>query len=297
MIKLKRILGLSIGLAAAVVACYKPDIADNKLFCGGTLNDQCPDGFHCVSGRCRTSGGVGGTGGTVNTGGTGGTNPMCLGPLPGTTPQNTGMCDPVSQTGCADCTQRCNIVGKMQVCQNPPAAGNKVSELCSFSPTDTCDPGLICLGELQPVCGAHCYRYCRKDGDCTDGAHCVVPLSFGDMELTQLVCDVPPVTCLPYKGTANCAKGEGFGCYLAGARFPEEVVCDCAGTLEEGQDCTIERAECKPGFICAIANPGSGESAKCRAVCPLNNPALAKQVCNGAMCVPYANSSKYGFCK
>src|SRR5690242_17092189 len=36
--------------AAISPGCYKPSIQDGALGCGP--NSSCPDGFHCMSGRC-----------------------------------------------------------------------------------------------------------------------------------------------------------------------------------------------------------------------------------------------------
>lgn len=284
------------GLAAAIaIACYKPDIPNGKIACSD--KGECPDGSNCQSGFCLTGagGGTAGAGGMTGGGGAGGAGGVCVGPLPACTAQSGGTCDPVCQSGC-ECSQRCNISGEKIVCQNPVAAADRkqVGDVCDTMPLDSCQPGLICLPEVADVCKNHCYRFCRSDADCTGSAHCSVPLAVNGAQLPQKVCDNPPGSCLPFGNQTTCIKGPGFGCYLMGHDYPEEVVCDCAGSLPEDAECQFER-ECRPGLIC-VATTSPNDKPKCRRVCPLGNTALIAELCGLRACSPFSNSTKYGYC-
>jgi hypothetical protein len=160
---------------------------------------------------------------------------------------------------------------------------------------DNCRPGLICIDEVNPqACGKHCYRHCRSDKDCGNGAHCTVDLM---VEGKTKVCDNPPEACSPLFGQGNCVNGRPFptfGCYIMSSTYPNEAVCDCAGSLQEDAACVYER-DCKPGLICVKA--AANEEARCRRVCPVGQADQVRQICGMRACSPYHASARWGYCR
>lgn len=312
------------GAAIVVVACYNPDIDDGVLQCAPLPQKQCPDDFECrADNRCyKQGGGVGGvggsaTGGMIGTGGmpgtggmmsmggmpgVGGAGGMCVMPIPGCKPSASAAaaCDEVCQTGCG-CNERCTLSGRQVSCQPDSGGRQRIGDACSGTTPDTCAPGLLCLDEPEPVCGRRCFRYCTDDSDCTEGAHCTVPLVLagtGEPEETGVkVCDVPPEACSPIFGEGKCKRsdrpGDAYGCYLMGTGFPNATVCDCAGTLAEDAPCEVER-ECLPGLFCVTDKQLQNT---CKRVCPLDQPAVARGICGmGKTCTAFQGSIRWGTC-
>lgn len=258
-------------------------------------------------GVLATNGGVGGSSTGVGgaTGGTGGTAGMCVGPLPGCRSSNVGgVCDPACQSGCA-CDQLCSLANSQLTCLPDTKGTKKVLEACGGDGPSTlfddCKAGNICLQEWDSeACGKHCFRYCKDDTDCSGGAHCSTPLEVANQPLALKVCDNPPDLCSPEFGAARCSNGSGrpspaFGCYHMGGSFPDQTVCDCAGTMKEDEACQFER-ECKPGLVCV--DPLGGSNPRCKRVCPQRADEAAKLICGATKtCSPLGGSQRWGFCR
>jgi hypothetical protein len=58
------------------------------------------------------------------------------------------------------------------------------------------------------------------------------------------VCELPAQVCNPV-GTADCGHPE-LACYVSSTN---QTVCDCRGTAQSGQPCTLFNS-CIPGFRC-----------------------------------------------
>jgi hypothetical protein len=280
-------------------ACYKPNITSGGLSCGAA--NACPDGFRCdltrtppacVSGNLGAAGGGGaagkagaggsatggqtGSGGQIGTGGKGGAGgAACLPPVPGCTPGDAGVCDPVCNTGCPRCDQKCSVstAGEL-ICNplNPPGDQIGVLGLCTqsmatgvtSSQSDNCEPGSACI--MHNACGARCYRFCRTGSDCPAGSPCSIDAGAG-----QSFCDVPAVNCDPVNGvatnpaTSGCSGSNLQACYISGETGL--TVCDCYQTgLSQGQACTRSR-DCFGGLVCT--DPFGGGTKRCYKVCRL----------------------------
>jgi hypothetical protein len=300
-----------------LATCYNPQIADGGLRCSAT--STCPSGFKCsqAEGVCRKNGtitppgGMGGVGGTGGMGGSAGdaggatcTTPTGqYGPFPMCTPAADSMpCDLVCQSGCA-CNERCRLQGGSVSCvaQGPTF----LQEYDSCVPTDdNCRPGAICLEESDkdhPACGAHCYRHCRDNSDCTNGSKCSVNVQFGTAAAptTYTVCSPPADACNPY-GAARCTAARTdrpyptFACYVLSSSFPDIAICDCAGNVKTDSPCSYEH-ECEPGSEC-VAVPG--QQRLCRHVCRVGVTGLpAIGGCPvGMTCTAFPRGTTFGYC-
>jgi hypothetical protein len=312
--------------AVGYVACYNPNVPDGLIVCSPVTSD-CPEGFSCLSGKCHkgkvvSTGGVTGQGGVVGTGGvigsggvkgaggTGGSPIVCavpVGPLPGCkTPANSTMaCNPACQSGCG-CNEQCVLSGEVTMCQPDKKGTKALGQSCGGDgPTvfvQDCKAGNTCLEEYETVCGKHCFRYCNDDTDCAAGAHCTTPLiipgdgKVPDKDTGVKVCDNPPEQCSPVFGNTNCNRTDrpspAFGCYLMGRDFPDQAVCDCAGTTVEDAPCRDER-ECLPGLICV--GQVAGRSA-CKRVCSLKLDVGPNTCGVGRTCKAVQGSVRWGIC-
>ncbi|HVZ89399.1 MAG TPA: hypothetical protein VHG72_20730, partial [Polyangia bacterium] len=286
-----RVVAVRAALLVAVLAggaCFRPSIKSGGFRCGGPHNDQCPDNFVCdkTTTLCVSSidggvGGAGGMGGAAGTGGHLGTGGMAIVCLPAVADTNCGtggtvdaggMCDPVCNTGCKSCDEKCSVnTAGTETC-NAPLAGPPPALFGSCTPralsgassqTDNCAPGQVCLG--LTTCGSECYQFCRSDLDC-NGTSCTRDLGNG-----RLGCEVPLADCDPVKlksGASNGCPGGNLGsCYLSGQT--EHTLCDCqtynpSVTGVVGDPCTHSR-DCFAGLVCA----NEGQGLKCYQVCRL----------------------------
>jgi hypothetical protein len=293
------------------VGCYKPNIKPNALICAS--GGVCPDNFKCntlvtpalcvpsnydagaatggtgTGGVAATggAGGEGGVGGVIATGGVAGTDggvpPPCLNPVSPCVAGmggSAGICDPVCNTGCGKCYQKCSVDPNGDLtCNQLSPTGNPVGILgmCQQSQSssdpstrsDNCQPGSICLN--HNACGARCYQFCRTNADCQQtGATCTIDAGGG-----RLACDVPPSMCDPVNGAAGTSPRYSMcplavqGCYLSSETG--NTVCDCynnpPGNL--GASCAHSR-DCYPGLVCY--DPTSISGKRCYKVCRLPSP-------------------------
>ena len=292
--------------------CYKPSITTGSFMCNTGYkagSGDCPDGFHCSEGVC-----INGTpivtpvepppdvkpeahpDAVVDTRIDGASDPvaepqMCNVSVTGCAPSSSGKCDPVCQTGCMGCHEKCasNTAGTL-TCNVPlNTRARQLGENCDIASkgeaaqTDNCAPGLLCLDD---ACGSRCYHYCKSDADCPMST-CTRDVGGG-----LKVCDVQAVACNPIKNPdvpTGCPL-DAQGCYLS-STVTDRTVCDCpfqAGPTNSS--CTISR-DCFPGLVCVDVT-GTGNSL-CRPVCSVVAPASG---CPGGTCTSLKGSMKYGFC-
>jgi hypothetical protein len=221
----------------------------------------------------------------------------CAGPVSCSAASPAGLCDPVCQLRCG-CHQKCTFVGTQLACQDLAPAPVDVYGSCS--PTaDRCRAGAVCLEEIAPACGAHCYRFCRTDFDCggPERARCVGEVQIGGTSGTYRVCSPPLEACDP-TGEAACADPQRslplFGCYILSSHVPDQAVCDCAGIKAEGAPCDFER-ECRPGLECVKLVT----DARCRRLCRLDG--AGTPCAPGQTCTPFSTpdgpSRRFGYCR
>ena len=300
---------MTVAIAVAVAAgpsCYKPQIADGGLLCNAHFLPDCPDGFHCLGGRCRRVGADAAVQPMVDAGPEGpvadgpsdthdavATEPdaACFAPVAGCTVDKTHMCDPVCQSGCTGCHQKCSVNTAGTVTCNAPLTTLARDEGQSCTPasegtpvqTDDCKPGLVCFDEN---CGSLCVRFCRVDGDCPNST-CTRQLPGG-----LKGCDVPPTTCNPVMalGVPNC-PALAQGCYLSTSQT-DKTFCDCPSNdqapgmpCNDSRDC-VRRAH--------LRRRHGGTDFRCHVTCTLVGPTSG---CDPTQtCHPLGNNTKLGYC-
>jgi hypothetical protein len=142
----------------------------------------------CLMNNTGGTGGTGGggTGGTSGTGGTGGTGggtvpdvtPLCVG-LPETAPSggscySSGVCNPVTNSGCTGEGEACDLSDNGFTCFGPPNE-TPCGGSCDNSTGPFCLPGHVCLGSGMTKCA----RYCCTDADCGSGSCIDLSAAFG----------------------------------------------------------------------------------------------------------------------
>ena len=291
----------------AIASCFNPSINTGGFKCSSIYEKDCPDGFQCVSGRCWKGGIVPADAGLPDVkmdapldvqvektmeAGVDHVEAACtIKPVSGCTPM-AGKCDPLCQTGCDGCHQKCSVNTTGALTCNEPVAPAALQEgdscdqisMGSDQQTDACAPGLVCVDRS---CKYECAKLCRTDNDCP-GSTCSRDYAPGFK-----VCDVKNVDCNPVKalGATKC-PGTAQGCYLS-STVTDRTVCDCPfNAVGEGKSCKLSR-DCLPGLACVDAT-GTTDF-RCYIVCSLTG---AVSGCTGVQtCHPLNNSTKYGYCR
>ncbi len=313
-----------LGALLASANCFRPQNLSGRFFCGD--GGACPDGLTCdrpnnlcvssVGGASGTGGSKGGTGGKGGGGGKDG-GPLdvppdrpCTGAIASCPSTDAGLCDPVCNTGCGQCFEKCSVNTAGALTCNAPTPGVSVGIFGQCAQvnsgpdqTDNCAPGEFCFTNGE--CGSRCYQFCRVSTDCANGASCSRDAGGGNK-----FCDSPPIDCNPVKGAASSrtynrcvGPPNSLGCYLSSTSG--KTICDCefaGGRFLD--DCTHSR-DCLPGLVCYDPTGGTAPSAKCYPVCRLpvdggdpTNPDAGEAGCNGVgNCLPFSSGgSVYGYC-
>lgn len=308
---ISRILLASLATLAVGAGCYNPKITPGSLKCNPEYLPECPDGFYCLSGICQKKGGaivdarlpdapVNKDTGVDKTDATSppdmGSDVMCIAtPVAGCT-SVAGTCDPLCQTGCANCRTKCSANSKGVLTCNAPVPGflAKEGRSCDIADeglatqTDNCEPGLVCT---EVACGVLCARFCRKDADC--------PNSFCNKALPGglKACDVPTVDCNPILtapgGSSGCPGMTTQACYLS-TTIKDRTACDCVnGAKGINGSCGVSQ-DCFPGLVCVDAG-GTGADFRCKQVCSLTGTPKGDCMA-GTTCRPFLGSTKFGYC-
>jgi len=217
--------------------------------------------------------------------------PCTIKPVSGCTPA-AGKCDPLCQSGCDGCHQKCSVNTKGALTCNEPVGTGSSQEGDSCDPvsvdsdqqTDACAPGLVCVDRS---CKNECAKLCRVDADCP-GSTCSRDYAPGFK-----VCDVKAADCNPVKalGPTKC-PGTAQGCYLS-PNVMDRTVCDCPfNAVGEGKTCKFSR-DCLPGLACVDATGTT--DLRCYIVCSLVGSTSG---CPGAQtCHTFNGNAKYGYCR
>jgi hypothetical protein len=303
-----RALGVLVVVLASLVAvlgaagCYNPTIK-GAFKCNQAYvpPDDCPEGYHCGAGNMcvkRTDGGV--------------DKPIpidtkpamevhtevppppvdmgmvaCLMPVPGCTADTTKMCDPVCQSGCTGCQDKCSVNSKGALTCNVAGNGRTRGpfEFCDITSdgvaaqTDNCAPGSVCRPD---GCGFRCYHFCKTDNDCPMSACTTTDVGSG-----VKVCDVNYTGCNPVHGAPDTCGTETdtLTCYLSPSAV-DRTFCDCPLKAQGvNASCMVSR-DCLPGLVCV--------GATCHKACGLLAGVSAD--CPGSTCVPLNGSTKFGYC-
>jgi hypothetical protein len=266
-------------LAAGWIAagCYNPKIDEGAFFCAD--GGACPEGFGCDQGRCfkNEKAAVG----------------LCVPPA-----SSAGTCDLVCQTGCSGGQQCLPMVPKpacMDVKVNPKA----VQASCGAA--DICSAGSLCVPDRgdNAACGSHCFRLCYKNEDCGAASRCLDQLTINDTGQKYGLCSSDIENCNPI-GVADCGRRDlrpspPFACYVLSLDEPDLTVCECAGTIEEGQPCE-HMHDCKPGLECVVKDRQS----ICRQLCTPDGSNLPAVIaCHNPLlrCKKFDNGhGRHGYC-
>jgi hypothetical protein len=267
-------------LAAGWIAagCYNPKIDEGSFFCGD--GGVCPDGFGCDHGRCYKN-----TSADVDAG-------LCVPPS-----SSAGACDPVCQTGCKS-NQQCLPVAPKPSCTDVKTTPKAVHASCG--PSDLCTAGSLCVPDRgdNAACGSHCFRLCYKHEDCGASSRCLDGVTIGGTGLSYGLCSSEIETCNPL-GAAECGRRDvrptpPFACYVLSIDEPDLTVCECAGTIDEGQACQSMH-DCKPGLECIA----KGAESICRQLCTPDGSNLPVLTCHNPLlrCRKFDNGhGRHGYC-
>jgi hypothetical protein len=234
---------------------------------------------------------------------------VCPDPSPTCSP--TALpCDPYCQAGngCNWCSDKCTVsydgtpsCAKVAPIPNGLGDGCNISDLGSSAQTDTCDRGLICMGDYaSALFNTHCFQLCQGPSDCK-GVSCSKrpvgpPAAPGASPPTALVCDPSYKTCLgtqaPYSYCCDPLTGGGCDvgetCYLVSqpeASGNSRTVCEYWSGSGRASDLCFSSTDCGIGLFCS--------SGRCIRACDLN-AADPLQCPVGLPCTPRGN--QFGYC-
>jgi hypothetical protein len=294
----------SLVVVLGVAGCYNPTIK-GTFRCNPdyAAPDDCPKGYHCgPDNKCVKGPNVDGgvdkptvkppvdapmdvpvdKTAPIDTG----SEVACLAPVPSCTADTTKMCDPVCQSGCAGCQEKCSVNSKGALTCNVAGTGRTRGpfEFCDITSdtsavqTDNCAPGSVCRtdGCVQP----RCYQFCKTNADCPMSA-CTTDVGSG-----AKVCDVNYVDCNPLKNGLPDRCGtdtDTLACYLSPG-VGDRTFCDCPYMPQRVNATCVVARDCYPGLVCA--------GAVCHQACGLVNGVST----DCANCVPLNGSTKFGYC-
>ena len=230
--------------------------------------------------------------------------PDCSALFPSCTPPSTtDTCDPVCQTGCNACNQKCSYpyddLTSKPMCTPKPTAPSDFFGPCAtntLARDDVCVPGAICLDPTNE--GAPkglCFRLCRSEAECeavacserkgsTGSGPLVCDPSYDSCALAGKCCDpLASGTGAAAPGSKVCLPPGGQFCYLVSPDAGHSrTVCDyTVGGLGIGQPCGASR-DCFQKLTCV----GGG----CRQVCNTSTP------CVSGTCSKQSATEEYGYC-
>ena len=150
-------------------------------------------------------------------------------------------------TVCQDCPvgQKCSAQQGAPICKNVANNPAQVDATCS---NDNCSVGSVCVIESDvpfriPTLSL-CRKFCRVDGDCTNGGKCAFALADGNgMASDMKICSQKVINCDPVAQT-GCAQGtfcypvtpDGqMGCHPQGANAGSP--CDSSWNCAQGNAC------------------------------------------------------------
>ncbi len=218
-------------------------------------------------------------------------------------------CSLLDQCGCGD-TQVCDLdrdqlaTGTTE-CRDVTAPG---TERANCEATTECAGGFGCLGVTDFM---QCRRYCDGDGDCGDGGHCVIPVTYvddgGDTQPVPgaVACSK---SCSPEAAADNgCPSDPQLACRMlyedpdgTAASGDEYFLSDCGRASSGGDDATCtSHASCRSGFGCITF---AASDKRCKQYCVYNvDGAAGPRVCASGSCRqfsdnPMIGTTEYGYC-
>lgn len=218
---------------------------------------------------------------------------------------NSGVCDPVCQTGsCAWCQgQKCSVRGDNGESTCTSAGPKTLNDYCTITNPNTrlqfdnCGLGYICMGDFGAGV-TQCFSFCGSSADCAGNVDCTPRPVAADPQPPSIlaprvkVCDPAygtcPSCCDPI-GNTGCPVQGGQTCYLV-SNDPKtqtnRTVCEfVSGGLSTGAPCSYSR-DCLQGSGCYAG--------VCHTVC---NPSVSSTCANtNAPCIA-PTGSQYGYCE
>ncbi len=125
---------LLLGSLLAGAGCFRPKVLSGRYACGDA--GACPDNYICDPSTNLCVGSIGGAGGKGGTGGKGGAGGKdagppdvppdrpCIGAIASCPQSDAGLCDPVCNTGCGDCFEKCSVNTAGDLTCNAPTAAS-----------------------------------------------------------------------------------------------------------------------------------------------------------------------------
>ncbi len=220
-------------------------------------------------------------------------------------------CSLLDQCGCSN-TQVCDLdrgalASGTTECRDVTSPG---TDRANCEATTECAGGFGCLGVTDFM---QCRRYCGGDGDCGDGGHCVIPVTYvdgnGDTQPVPGAAACSKSCTIEAASDNGCPDDPQFGCRMlfedpdgTAGNGDEYFLSDCgrAPASGGGDDATCtSHASCKPGFGCITF--GASDK-RCKQYCVYNvNGAAGPRACAAGSCGqfsdnPLIGTTEYGYC-